>query len=154
MSNVPAKIHTTPAHRRWPNATSIEAANVSPSPITVIWFGVTGSRRTADIKVSAWRRTPASNRAVNIAPLNPAGDGRSRLVVNLDNLGRHYLPCVTARLLVSVGGHPPAQLRVPGQGEQRRAQLRPSLGLHRQAVTTGFEHGQIALDLGGDDGQP
>src|SRR5712692_11074137 len=66
MSNVPAKASTTPPHRSWPNAVRTAATNVSAVPTTVIWFGVTGSRRTADINASACRRTQASNRVVNI----------------------------------------------------------------------------------------
>src|SRR5260370_26006050 len=73
MSKVPAKASTTPPHRSWPNAVSTAATNVSPVPTTVIWFGVTGSRCKADISASAWRRTHASNRAVNIDHLSRLG---------------------------------------------------------------------------------
>src|SRR5260370_9734666 len=73
MSKAPANASPPPPHRSWPNAVSTAATNVSPVPTTVIWFGVTGSRCRADISASAWRRTHASNRVVNIDHLSGPG---------------------------------------------------------------------------------
>src|SRR2546422_1532550 len=70
MSQVPAKMSTTPAQRSCPNAASPAARNVSASPTTVTWFGVSGVRPSAVIKASAWRRTHASNRVVNTSHLH------------------------------------------------------------------------------------
>src|SRR2546430_8245468 len=109
MSQVPAKIRTTPAQRSCPNAASPAATTVSPKPTTVTWFGVSGVRPSAVINASARRRTQASNRVVNIGHLQrlwaARGEGLARLLVNLDDLGRHAVPGVSARLVERVVAH-------------------------------------------------
>src|SRR5712692_10434719 len=159
MSNVPAKASTTPPHRSWPNAVSTAATNVSAVPTTVIWFGVTGSRRSADISVSACRRTQASNRVVNIHQLSfvhslslfaqPPG-----FSIDVHDLRGDFLPGIAARLLETVCAHPPSQLLVARQNNQRSAELGPALWAHRQAVAAGLEHGHVAVDLCGHDREP
>src|SRR5207302_11358956 len=138
MSQVPAKIRTTPAQRSCPNAASPAARNVSASPTTVTWFGVSGVRPSAVIKASAWRRTQASNRVVNTGHLHRlgrvGGEREARLLVDLDDLGRHQVPRVATRLLQRLIGEPAPQLRVTGEDDQRRSQLAPAVGLHGDAV--------------------
>src|SRR6185312_17398610 len=138
MSNVPANASTTAAHTRSPRPVRKAAPKVSSVPTTVIWFGVTGRRPRADISASARRRTQASNLVVNIAHLRgPAilardARGLARLAINVDHLRGHAVPRVPARLVIAVGAEPAAQLRVPGQDHQRRAQLRPALRPDRE----------------------
>src|SRR5712692_2509424 len=99
MSHVPAKISTTPAHLSCPKAASEAATKVRTRPTTVIWFGVKGTRPTADIKASALRRTQASNRVVNMAYLSFRGWLLCRLtcpLVHLDHLRGDRLPRVAA----------------------------------------------------------
>src|ERR1700694_3342692 len=134
---------------------------VSATPTTVIWFGVTGTRPSADINASARRRTQASNRVVNIYLLNSpgvrhdaAGCRRARLFVDLDDLGSHRLPRIAPCFLVSVGAHPAPELGVPGEDDQRRAQLGPALGLDGHAVAAGLEHRHVSLPLSRDDRAP
>src|SRR5450759_5631359 len=156
MSHVPAKIRTTPAHRSWPKATRNAAANVSATPTTVTWFGVKGTRPTADIRASALRRTQVSNRVVNMSlPWLPGrvACGLARFFVNLDHLCRDSIPGVPAGLFVPERAHPTSQLGVPSQDDQRRTELSPSLRAHRQAVAAGLQHRHVAGDLGGDDRQ-
>src|ERR1700694_2411589 len=117
MSHVPAKISTTPAQRRSPKATSVAAKKVNASPTTVTWFGVKGTRPTADIKASARRRTHASNRVVNMAlVLSLHSHSRcepcrlARFLVNLDHLRRDGVPRIPPRLLMPVSAHATSQL--------------------------------------------
>src|SRR5258708_8782362 len=153
MSHVPAKISTTPAQRSWPNATNVAATNVSIKPTTVTWFGVKGTRPIAAIKASARRRTQASNRVVNmLLPWLPSG--LARFLVNLYHLRRDSVPRVAPRLLMPVSTHASSECGVSGQDDQRRAQLGPSLGAHRQAVKTRLQHRHVAAHLGGDHRQP
>ena len=87
MSKVPANASTMPAGKSWPAAIKTAARKVSAVPTTVIWFGVTGRRPSADIRRSAWRLTQASNRVVNMHLLQRARDsGATRLLIDLDNL--------------------------------------------------------------------
>src|SRR6202022_4582533 len=121
MSQVPAKISTTPAQRRPPKAASVAAANVNTRPTTVTWLGVKGTRPTADIKASARRRTQASNRVVNMSLLGLLWCflcGHSGFLVDLDHLRRDDLPRVPARLLMSVGAHPASQLGITSEDDQ------------------------------------
>src|SRR5437764_15151038 len=112
MSKVPPNARTTPAQRSWPAPARIAARNAIEVPTTVIWFGVTGSEASADINLSAWRRTQASNRVVNIDHLK-AGFVRSRglarhlpgLFVDLDDLRRDRRPRVALRLGLPRGSH-------------------------------------------------
>src|SRR5579859_5653196 len=108
MSKVPPTASTTPPQRSWPNATRRAAMNVSAVPMTVTWFGVTGRRASADINLSACRRTHASNRVVNIHHLTAAFEGPAGLLVDLDHLLGHRLPRVPPRLLLSGPAHAPA----------------------------------------------
>src|SRR6266852_1123001 len=159
MSNVPAKASMTPPHRRSPNAVSTAATKVSAVPTTVIWFGVTGSRWSADIRASAWRRTQASNRVVNIHHL-PGAHRLSlfaqpaRFPINVHDLRSDLLPGIAARLLQTVSAHPASQLLIAREDDQGRAKLGPTLWGHRQAVPAGLEHRHVSIDLGGDDRQP
>src|ERR1700676_90722 len=108
MSHVPAKIRTTPAHCRWPKAISPAATKVSATPTTVSWFGVKGTRPTADIKASAWRRTQASNRVVNMTLLGVLRHGLrgfARFLVDLDHLRGDCVPRVAPCLLVPIFTH-------------------------------------------------
>src|SRR2546430_12914960 len=138
MSQVPAKIRTTPAQRSCPNAASPAARNVSASPTTVTWFGVSGVRPSAVIKASACRRTQASNRVVNTGHLQRfcGSDGQrlASLLVDLDDLGSNQLPRVTARLLPPVVGEPATELRPAREDHQTRSELAPALRLHADAV--------------------
>src|SRR5229473_5137510 len=149
MSQVPAKIRTTPARSRWPNAASVAAMNVNTNPTTVTWFGVNGTRPAAAIKASARRRTQASNRVVNmLLPWLPSG--LARLLVDLYHLRRDSVPRVAPRLLMPVTAHASSECGVSSQDDQRRAKLGPSLGAHRQAVKTRLQHRHVAGHLGGD----
>src|SRR5437588_12276755 len=152
MSQVPAKIRTTPAQRNCPNAASPAATTVSAKPTTVTWFGVSGVRPSAVISASARRRTQASNRVVNICHLKrpwAAGrEGLARLLVDLDDLRRHAVPGVAARLAKRVITHPPPQLTIARQDDERCRQLAPVVGLHRDAVLPRLEHGHVARHLG------
>src|SRR5437879_10724595 len=118
MSHVPAKISTTPAHRRWPKATRPAARKVSPRPTTVTWLGVIGLRPSADTSASAWRRTQASNRVVNTGHLQccrrSCGECLTRLLVDLDDLRCDKLPRVASGLLN----------RVVGRSEEHTSELR------------------------------
>src|SRR5712664_1425592 len=151
MSNVPAKARTTPPHRSGPPAVSTAATNVSAVPTTVIWFGVTGRRRSADINASAWRRTQASNRVVNIHHLSGTDSFLSsaeltRLVVDSDDPAGDLLPGIPASLLETVGAHPASQLLIAREHDQGGAKLGPNLRAHGQAVTARLEHGHVAID--------
>src|SRR5579859_6724860 len=112
MSQVPAKMRTTPAQRNWPNAARPDARTVAQRPTTVTWFGVSGTRPAADISASARRRTQASNRVVNICHLDVPGRLRGghldRFLVDLDHLRRHRIPRVPTGLLERVSAHPSA----------------------------------------------
>src|ERR1700688_2855224 len=127
MSQVPAKISTTPAHCQWPKAMSPAATNVSSSPTTVTWFGVNGTRPIAAINASARRRTQASNRVVNML-LPRLVRGLARLLIDFNHLRRDSAPGVAPRLLVPVSPHACSELGVPRQDDQSRSQLGPSLG--------------------------
>src|SRR5260370_11118243 len=158
MSKVPEKASTTPPHRSWPNAVSTAAAKVSAVPTTVIWFGATGSRWSSDMSASAWRRTHASNRVVNIDHFSRS-DGLSlgaqlaRFLVDSHDLRGNLLPGIAASLLQTVSAHPEPQLLIARQDDERRAQLRPTFRAHGQAVATRLQHRHVAIDLGGDDRQ-
>src|SRR5579864_7135104 len=114
MSQVPAKISTTPAHRSCPKATRPDAKKVSARPTTVIWLGVIGKRPIAVITASARRRTHASNLVVNTAHLQSLQrllDGHAaRLLVDLQHLRRDRDPRVAPRLLDRIHANPAAQL--------------------------------------------
>src|SRR5207248_11179056 len=128
MSNVPANASTSPAGRSCPVPASNAARNVRAVPTTVIWFGVTGSRPRADIRLSAWRRTQASNRVVNMHLLEHAGRRRApRLLVYLDDLGRDRGPRIARRLGEACRAHPRPKLAVAGENDQRGAELGPTL---------------------------
>src|SRR3981189_3304021 len=157
MSQGPATISTTPAQRSSPKATSVAATNVSSSPTTVTWFGVKGTRPSADIKASALRRTHASNRVVNKAlflslRLQSRGEPcrLASFFVDLDHLRSDGIPGIPSRLLMSVGAHATAQLGIPGQDDQGRTELGPSLRADCQAVAAGLEDRHVARDLGRD----
>src|SRR5260370_36420044 len=157
MSQVPAKIRTTPARSRWPNAASVAAMNVNTNPTTVTWFGVSGTRPAAAITASARRRTQASNRVVNMSLPWLARSfvrGLACFFVDLDHLRRDSVPRVAPRFVVPVRSHPASQLGVPGQDDQRRTQLGPALGPHRKAVVPRLEHRHVPRNLGRDDRQP
>src|SRR5690349_23201733 len=113
MSHVPARIRTTPAQRSWPNAIRPDAKNVSTTPTTVTWFGVRGDRPSAEISASAWRRTQASNRVVNIGHLHrrswPARHRLAGFVVDVDDIGRHRRPRVATGLFHRVVAEPSPQ---------------------------------------------
>src|SRR5258706_10584784 len=139
MSNVQENASTTPAQRSSPNAARTAARKVNSVPTTVIWLGVTGRRPNAAINRSAWRRTQASNRVVNMA-LHRTSRCRARLFVHLDHLRRHRRPRVLLGLLESSRAHAAPQLGVAGQDDQGRAQLGPALGANGEAVLPGLEH--------------
>src|SRR5258708_15109941 len=146
MSQVPAKISTTPAQRSWPNATSIAATKVSINPTTVTWFGVNGTRPIAAIKASARRRTQASNRVVNmLLPWLPSG--LARFLVDLYHLGRDSVPCVAPRLLMPVSPHPSSKCGLSRQDDQSRAELAPSLGAPGQPFRPCPQHRPIPPPL-------
>src|ERR1700687_1860482 len=152
MSQVPAKIRTTPAHRSWPKATRDAATNVRTRPTTVTWLGVNGTRPMAAIRASARRRTHASNRVVNIAHLGLcrlSSRCASCILVSLNHPRSDCLPCVAPRFLVSVGAHAAPQLSVPGKDDQGGTELSPPLGPDRQAVAPGLEDRHVAGHLGG-----
>src|SRR5713226_2974959 len=118
MSQVPAKIRTTPAQRSWPRAASDAATKVKMRPTTVTWFGVKGTRPMADIRASALRRTQASNRVVNMAYLSFRGWLLCRLtclLVHLDHLRGDRLPRVAAGFFMTVRPHAPAKICVAGE---------------------------------------
>src|SRR5260370_34882531 len=151
MSKVPEKDSTTPPHRRWPNAVSTAAAKVSAVPTTVIWFGVTGSRWIADMSASAWRRTHASNRVVNIDHLSRS-DGLSlgaqlaRFLVDSHDLRGNLLPGIAASLLQTVSAHSEPQLLIARQDTERRAQLPPPFRASIPADRTSLQHRHLAID--------
>src|SRR5690348_2039573 len=138
MSHVPAKIRTTPAHRRCPNAARPAASTVSAKPTTVTWFGVSGVRPSAVMSASARRRTHASNRVVNTRHLQSAGRLRgerlARFLVDLDDLGHDGGPRIATRLADRVLGHARAEVAVTRQDDQRRGQLAPVARLDGDAV--------------------
>src|SRR5215510_16222323 len=143
MSHVPARISTTPAQRRSPKAISPAATNVSTTPTTVTWFGVSGDRPSALMSASAWRRTQTSNRVVNTSHLHSLGRGREReacLVVDIDNFRSDDVPGVAPRLLERVFAQAGTQLGVARQDDQRSGQLAPVLRRHGDAVATRLEH--------------
>src|SRR5438128_11895432 len=158
MSHVPAKIRTTPAHLKCPNAARPAAMKVRANPTTVIWLGVTGERPSADISASAWRRTHDSNRVVYTCPLELSGRPRghvfARLVVNLEHIGGDLVPRVATRFLQGVVGEPAAQLFIPGEDAERRCELAPVFGWHGDTVASRFENRHVPGDLGRDDRQP
>src|ERR1700686_180747 len=152
MSHVPARISTTPAQCSWPNAISDAATKVRIMPTTVTWFGVRGTRPTADINASARRRTQASNRVVNmhlLSQLRCEYRSLARLLIHLDHLRRHCLPCVAAGLLMPVGAHPSSQVSITREDDQGSAQLGPALGTDGQAVSPRLEDRHVARHLGG-----
>src|SRR6476661_5701417 len=106
--------------------------------MTVIWLGVIGIRPRVFINLSAWRRTHASNRVVNIYLLDMCGfrlahgSCLSRLFVNLENLGGDDVPAEPACLFTSVSAHAASKVSVAGEDDQRRPELSPAFGLHRQ----------------------
>src|SRR5215467_5783233 len=134
MSHVPARISTTPAHRRWPNAISPAAKKVRATPTTVTWLGVSGVRPSAVISLSALRRTQASNRVVNTGHLQLScrlrGECAARLLINVDNLCRDPVPGVASGLLDAVVREPMAKLRVSGEDHEGRRKLAPVLRRH------------------------
>src|SRR5690348_3686016 len=142
MSQVPASTRTTPAQRRCPKAINPAAKNMSATPTTVTWLGVSGVRPSAVISASACRRTQASNRVVNIRHLQLHRGLRglclARLLVDVDDLGRDPVPRVAPSLFQAIVGEPVPKLRVAGQDHERRRELAPVLGLHGDAVLAGL----------------
>src|SRR5436190_22919908 len=142
MSHVPAKMSTMPAQRSCPAAASPAATKVSARPTTVTWFGVSGVLPRAVIRASAWRRTQASNRVVNIAHLQHGqglrGKRSASLLVDLDHLGGDDLPRVAARLVQPILRKARSQLGVAGKDDQRCGELSPVLWRHRDAVAPGL----------------
>src|SRR5438046_48810 len=124
-------------------ATSVAARNVSATPTTLTWFGVSGLRPSADTSAWAWRRTQASNRVVNTRHLQRPGRLRGKrlpcFLVDLDDLCRDCVPRVASGLLQRVLAQAPAQLGVARQDDQRRRQLPPVLRRHGDAVLAGLQ---------------
>src|SRR5581483_658529 len=156
MSKVPPNASTMPAASSCPAATRIAARKAIDVPTTVIWFGVTGSDARRDMKRSAFRRTQASNRVVNMHHLkfrHAGARGISRLAVDLQHLLGDGAPRIALRLRVSGGTHPLAQLLIARKDHERGAELGPALRLDREAVLPRFDDRHEAGHLGGDDGQ-
>src|SRR5581483_6815322 len=156
MSKVPPNASTMPAASSCPAATRIAARKAIDVPTTVIWFGVTGSDARRDMKRSAFRRTQASNRVVNMHHLKLRDAGASllaRLPVDLQHLLGHGAPRISLRLRVPEGAHALAQLLVPCKDDERGAELGPALRLDGEAVLPRFDDRHVARHLGGYDGQ-
>src|SRR5260370_40239469 len=106
MSHVAARIRTSPAQRRCPNAISPAAKKVRARPTTVTWLGVSGVRPSALINASAWRRNQASNRVVNTRHLQLSRGlcckDFARLLVDVDDVRRHPVPRIAVGLLHAI----------------------------------------------------
>src|ERR1700730_9650804 len=129
MSNVPAKASTRPAGSSCEKPASAAATKVSAMPTVVIWFGVRGERASKRASRSALRLTHAWKRVVNTllrllltVRLSRGATDLPRLLIDLDDLGRHHAPGVSLRLGQRRLAQPPAQSGVAGEDRQGHPQ--------------------------------
>src|SRR5947209_19902063 len=118
MSNVPAKASTRPAGSSCEKPARAAATKVSAMPTVVIWFGVRGERASRRASRSALRLTHAWKRVVNtlLRLLVTCGAaGLPRLLIYLDDPGRHQTPGESLRLGLCGLSEPAAEHRVPRQ---------------------------------------